>query len=333
MKLKYLLLISLLTGSGIGYAQIITVGNDGMYIKSGATVVLSRLHLQPTEDIPIQNNNLLVSNIPIPGTPNASIARVYKWSDTIRTKGLIGIYVKPTELNGNTFNLLQLAHNPTNDPDSFVVSNQSVAISANNFVLETIGSTVWKQLTAVESATVLPLSLLSFTGIKTTTSVVLQWEITNEENTESYIVERSADGKSFKPIGRIVATCRGCDQNTTYDFTDSHPLNGNNYYRLQLQDIDRQSSYSNVVKINFVEQQNMVLSPNPTIGICRINGLDKAQSYQLTVLSSEGRKMFSATIQNISSYELNTSTWASGNYFVHLSGANGHLWQQPLIKK
>lgn len=334
MNHKYLLLASLLCSSAAGYAQQLSVGNGGLYIKSGATVVLDRLHLQPTQDIAIQNNILLVSSTPAPGTPNASIARVYKWTDTIQTKGLVGIYVQPSELNGNTFSLLQLAYNPTNNPNDYVVSNTSVAMSGNNFVFETMQPTVWKQLTAVESGSVLPLHLLSFTGEKQENTVALQWEVAGEENADKYIVERSTDGKNFNRIGTVATTCNGCNQNTDYNFIDNHPEKGNNYYRLQMMDLNQQSEYSNVVKIYFESSEQAIsLSPNPATEKCRISGLNDKSTYHLAIVSADGRKVFASEIHNTTSFELNISTWSTGNYFIHLINDNGLDWKQKIIKK
>lgn len=334
MNYKYLLLASLLCGSAAGYAQQLSVGNGGLYIKSGATVVLDRLHLQPNQDIAIQNNILLVSSTPAPGTPNGSIARVYKWTDTIQTKGLVGIYVQSSELNGNTFSLLQLAYNPTNNPNDFVVSNMSVAMSANNFVFETMASTVWKQLTAIESGAALPLHLLSFTGTKKEQSVALQWTVANEGIMKQYVVERSKDGKNFENIGVVKSTCNGCNQNTDYNFIDNRPEKGNNYYRLQMMGLNQQSEYSNVVKIYFEPSEQAIrLSPNPATEKCRITGLNNIQAYKLTVVSADGRKVFASEIHNAASFELNISTWPTGSYFIHLINDNGLDWKQKIIRK
>src|SRR5690606_17747936 len=87
----------------------------------------------------------------------------------------------------------------------------------------------------------LPLDLLEFKGSIVNEQAYLQWKTENESNTATFIVERSADGQTYKPIGSVNA------MNTAgihhYDFTDSEfpgMLAPAVYYRLKQVDLDIQ---------------------------------------------------------------------------------------------
>lgn len=93
----------------------------------------------------------------------------------------------------------------------------------------------------------LPLSLLQFTGVQQGGTVVLKWQTTNEVNTKQFVVQRSGDGVGFGPIGVLPAVSKPGDNG--YGFVDNNPLGGDNFYRLQLMDIDGLFAYSPVVKV------------------------------------------------------------------------------------
>lgn len=334
MKNKLIIVAALTCCWAAGNAQL-TIGSGGLYIQSGATVVLDRLHLQPNEAINLQNNTLSVTNAPVPGTPKATIARVYQWTDTIRSKGLIGIYVQPAELNGNNFSALQLAYNSTSDPGNFRVSNASVAVSSTNFVFETVAPTTWMQLTAVESNTVLPLQLLSFTGTQKGNSSWLQWKVAQEENVKDYTIEHSKDGKNFLKIGRQDAICNGCNAEVDYLFEDRKPASGNNYYRLLMRDWDGKYTHSNIVQLYYAPStQDITVSPNPTKNRIMLSGMNPEERYTLQLLAADGKVVFAKTlVQTGGHYALDISAWADGAYLLRLAGRKGNVYHQTIIKQ
>ena len=335
MNNKILIIFAMLLCCGFTLNAQITIGSGGFHIKSGAVVVLNGLHLQPSEDIHIKNNVMRVSNTPIPGNPHESIAQVYQWDKVITTKGLTGIYVGPSKLNGNSLSQLQLAYNATNSTDNFVVSTNSAVISTNNFVFETFPVTVWQQLTAVERGSVLPLQLLSFTGKELNNSIQLKWSVANEERIKDYTVLRSGDARQFSALDIVVATCKGCGVNTNYGYNDQQPLAGFNFYKLLITDESGKQSYSDVVKLQFAsENMKISLSPNPAKNLVMISGLKVSGIYNLQVLASDGKVVYVAKISNKgTSYEINISNWANGIYFVRLTNKQGAVYQQKIVKQ
>ena len=94
----------------------------------------------------------------------------------------------------------------------------------------------------------LPVQLLDFSGTKQGRASQLQWITAGEENTRDFVVERSADGEHYQSIGSIAASGNG--HGAHYTFRDEAPLNGNNFYRLRVNEEDGAYSYSNIVELS-----------------------------------------------------------------------------------
>ena len=107
----------------------------------------------------------------------------------------------------------------------------------------------------------LPLNLLYFTGKPVAGQTLLQWQTSQEVNTDHFDVERSIDGSGFTAIGVIPAIVNGAN---IYSYTDVQPKEGTNYYRLKMVDKDGSYTYSNVVSVVFTAGNGgLTVYPNP----------------------------------------------------------------------
>ncbi|MEO7264631.1 MAG: hypothetical protein ABIW38_06945, partial [Ferruginibacter sp.] len=101
-------------------------------------------------------------------------------------------------------------------------------------------------------SSVVPLKLISFTGnLINTKEVNLRWITGEEINTKTFDVEWSDNGQHFNKIATINAAGSSI-QNLNYLFIHRQPVEGNNYYRLKMIDIDGQFTYSPVITINII---------------------------------------------------------------------------------
>ena len=94
---------------------------------------------------------------------------------------------------------------------------------------------------------VLPIKLEYFKAQKQNNSNTINWKVTSTSTNIAMEVERSADAKNYKSVNAITATQARC--NLPFDFIDAQPLQGNNFYRLKMIDIDGKISYSPTVLI------------------------------------------------------------------------------------
>ena len=115
------------------------------------------------------------------------------------------------------------------------------------------------------NAVVLPLTLLHFTAEKTNKNVQLNWETTNEINTDYIEVERALNDNNFKKINT-----QNANAGSTYNYYNVTDFNvqqsGTYYYRLKIVDRNGQFAYSEIKKISmYLENEYLSVHPNPII--------------------------------------------------------------------
>ncbi|UAY52944.1 T9SS type A sorting domain-containing protein [Ferruginibacter albus] len=122
--------------------------------------------------------------------------------------------------------------------------------------------------------------------------VTVQWNVENQVNISSYVIEKSTDGIHYNNVARITAT-----ETNTYTWKDNN-ASGNNYYRIISVEVNGRKEYSNIVKAS--------LSKNEYIKV-----LDRIQA--------------NGTMQ------LKFNSMAPGNYRVILFNDIGQLFSQREI--
>ncbi|HEU4573868.1 MAG TPA: kelch repeat-containing protein [Chitinophagaceae bacterium] len=113
----------------------------------------------------------------------------------------------------------------------------------------TVGTNYLNDLWRI-SDLVLPVKYISFTATKAYGSVQLDWVTAQEINTRMFVVEHSANGKDYWPIGNLAAAGNSSEQKK-YHFVDTKPQQGINYYRLKLINTDSKVEYSDVRQVTF----------------------------------------------------------------------------------
>lgn len=139
----------------------------------------------------------------------------------------------------------------------------------------------------------LPVRLLSFTGEQKNNVHILRWETSSEANSHYFNVERQVQGSSaFQTIGRVAAAGNS-NEARQYSLTDFRPLLGNNFYRLQMVDLDGSYSYSNIVLLKMLSDKSLLtVFPNPTADLLYIrwSGKLNGKTIQVSILDAAGKK-------------------------------------------
>lgn len=167
----------------------------------------------------------------------------------------------------------------------------------------------------------LPVTLTSFTATRKNSAALLQWETSQEINTQSFTIEKSTDGIHYIPVGTVAAA--GNSQSTLrYQFTDPMLSNGTNYYRLLITDIDGKTSYSMIRTIQVSDiADNLQVYPNPVVrGMLYIRSSREISSIELTDVS--GRTLLRKAIAG-TQYQLPMQGFAKGTYFLHVYTQTG----------
>jgi GEVED domain/Secretion system C-terminal sorting domain/SprB repeat len=218
------------------------------------------------------------------------------------------------------------------------VSLKAGAIAATS--CETIPNGEVEDYTIVIAAPIVPLigrsgtyrrDVLEMDASKAAESVQVFWTTNTSRKNALFILERSGDGKNFEAIYQVAAF-QPTDDLTDFNFEDKNPLDGVNYYRLKLVYLDKSSTTTKPVSIQFDQFADFALFPNPaTEGVSIDVKKWVGKSINIDITDNSGYIVFSKKLdaQHDRLQTLDVSNLASGSYLIRLVTAN----QRPLIKK
>ncbi len=204
---------------------------------------------------------------------------------------------------------------------SFVTGTKGT-LGTNYTIRGDFGSTGFSGFGTGVIGSALPIDINYFTGTKQAASHLLNWKVNcNTSLRATMILERSKDSRNFSTINSITADALRCLQ--PFDFTDTHPLSGINYYRLKVIDIDGKISYSSIVALlNAIKGYEIIsLTPNPVVGEYFTLNISSTMALkidvQITDLQGRLVKRFSAPlIAGFNSIPVNTNNLSVGSYNI-----------------
>jgi hypothetical protein len=158
---------------------------------------------------------------------------------------------------------------PSGSTGTFVLGNDAFTAANNlDYYIEYEGTDAQNNIYQPIAASVpLPVNLLDFTARKVNESEVdLQWDAV-ERNFSHYEIEASrGENDKFARIGNQKGL--SSPNKSSYFFKDKNPVNGVNFYRLKMVDLDGRFEYSPVTSVEieraFVPYYEVF--PNPTSG-------------------------------------------------------------------
>jgi hypothetical protein len=183
-------------------------------------------------------------------------------------------------------------------------------------------STQSKVLALNKLGTALPLRLLSFGARAQNGIVLLDWTTADEAQLLQFIVERSDMQQDWMRIAAQTPKGDG-----TYGITDLQPLQGMNYYRLLIRNLDGSTDYSPVVRVlaSDSKQASISVFPNPATDAVHIESVDK--NAVISIYDATGKLVYSGMQQDIS-----IGHWLPGTYYVSLLQQGQATSTIPLIK-
>ncbi len=133
-----------------------------------------------------------------------------------------------------------------------------------------------------------PVELTTFNLRGEGRSVVAEWETASERDNSHFLLERSADVRSFEAVGRVDG--KGTTASVSkYLFEDKNPAVGINYYRLKQVDLNGAFTYSAVKSYTVRESGALVVLPNPTADYLTVNGLTEVSKLQIVDMAGRVR--------------------------------------------
>ncbi len=234
-------------------------------------------------------------------------------------------------------------HDPAPDPLAkmtiFPESGHDCWTAASDPDYRENGKNIYEwMLTYTRGADPLPVRLSSYTAQAVSTAanprIVIKWTTTFEENNESFIVERSADGLNFQYLASVPAT--NLAQGSSYQVEDASPLSGTGYYRLAQRDIDGTVTYFDIKSVNLGVTGRLAVWPNPATSSLKVS-IDNSYKgeLQFRIISSAGAVVsFSnfTKLPGMMQQELSLAMLAKGFYILEITG-NGYSSRTAFVKK
>lgn len=165
----------------------------------------------------------------------------------------------------------------------------------------------------------LPVELAYFKAKAAQKNISLIWQTASELNSDLFQIQRSPDGRTFQSIGEVAAAGFST-QTLDYQFTDTAPLPGINYYRLQQYDFDGTSSFSPVITVEYAPAGNVTVFPNPARDRLHLAfGEETTEVAVAYLFDALGRQVAAHKIQpGTTSHEMDLHAILPGNYWVKI---------------
>lgn len=174
--------------------------------------------------------------------------------------------------------------------------------------------------------------LVGFNGdLNNNNQVVLKWQTAMEKGKNTFFLERSKDNHFFKTISELAGE-EDSERIIDYNFTDTSPHDGTNYYRLKQTNERHAYEYLKTVKVNVAETKFDILSIDTSEGKNKflISFISKEGKVNLKLLSRKGQLAFEDSIsanRGLNKYELKELSLPHGMYTLYLN-AQGDTTEQ-----
>ncbi|MEO6453236.1 MAG: T9SS type A sorting domain-containing protein [Ginsengibacter sp.] len=182
---------------------------------------------------------------------------------------------------------------------------------------------------------ILPLTLLDFSGEPQRNGNLLKWKTAQEINTKDFEIEWSDNGQRFSAIA-VKPAAGNSNSTLQYNYLHTTHIDGDNYYRLKMQDKDGRATYSPTININTqITATAITVFPNPVVDILELNiQSPKNENITLNLYSTDGKFVSTISfgvVKGNNRYSWNLRSIATGKYFM--VDANKQSKPITIIKK
>ena len=177
----------------------------------------------------------------------------------------------------------------------------------------------------------LPIELIDFSTIVSELGIEINWVTASEQNNDFFTVERSYDGIAWENITQIVGNGNSTFVNE-YEFLDNTFRGNILYYRLKQTDYDGTISYSKIITVSFLNNNDSLIKAyyikQEQKIIFESNFYSELRYFEFVeLLSINGNLAYK-------SYEfkpINTSELSKGIYYVYVKLKNNEFAQRIII--
>lgn len=219
-----------------------------------------------------------------------------------------------------------VAKSPSGTPGGWALSGTCVPLCAVTAVQRN-GFTGFSKFATIQSTSVLPVELLSFTGKSKAVYNELKWETASEVDLDRFELESSLNGEYFKTIN-VKKGIGSTSKFSGYHYSDYNFYNPITYYRLKSVDNDGSYRYSTIIAIENKQKVQSVVKifPNPATSEVNIS-MEIPFDTELTIEIKDilGRIISSKTVNvemGMQTINYGTSDLSEGTYIISTSIAN-----------
>lgn len=174
---------------------------------------------------------------------------------------------------------------------------------------------------------ILPVAILDFNAINRYDHAFVYWEIDRLQDLDYFELERSGDGKQFSKLTGVNKKA----EKSHYNYQDFEWLQGINYYRLKIFEIDGSVKYSPIKVIHFKSDNLEVeIFPNPVNNL--LNGFlynPEINKIEFSIYDISGKHIEQTHIEYDAgrhAFSFDVSDYPQGTYFMVLkSGTVKHI--------
>lgn len=155
-----------------------------------------------------------------------------------------------------------------------------------------------------------------------------------EQNSSRFEIERSATGSSWSTVGTVQAN--GNSSNTSsYSYTDGSPLQGANYYRLKMIDLDGSAVYSEVKVVETAAVSHISFFPNPARDYVNVTlGGMNAATATVRIINQAGAVLQEKKAQAGTTVTFSLQQYTTGFYILSVMSSDGtHESSKLLINR
>lgn len=167
----------------------------------------------------------------------------------------------------------------------------------------------------------LPLHILSLRATEGNNAINLYWEVAVPNNSQSFTVQRAANGKDFDNLNTVAAVAG----RKNYTAQDVSAKTKDIYYRIKETDANEQVFYSNVLRISTDAKQQVSVYPNPVRDFITLNGVvEKTGQVSVKIYDGKGQLVLSTNWEQPAgsfARRIATQSLAKGVYWLSVSGA------------
>lgn len=179
----------------------------------------------------------------------------------------------------------------------------------------------------IQTPTVLPLRLESFSAQEENGSHLLSWKTATAQQAKYFEVEYSIDGVSFRTIGKVASN--NSPDASTYTFNNRVPGSGKAFYRLKMVDMFGKIEYSSILNLN--STLNSVLVSPTLIENGRVSIQLNAPFRNLQLFDMNGRVVISKQLDQAAGIiYLDVARYAKGVYNIRLTG-DGSIVNRKIV--